>query len=385
MIRGVFLSVLVLWVVACSGADNPASAPTTPPTTAQGSPPGPGPTSTTPESTTALGESPSTVGTDNLPPASPIVIDLVGQIDAYEILARVTSGMLDGTSFRFDKRVHLAISHDTEIGSGFDFEVPWASGVITPDGASAGADETLILGSLFAADPEALDLIDAAAGRLSYEARESDRRGYLMSPVTDTLLKLFDSEGADRAPLRPVIEGWARLDGSPPVLLADAMYLGGDFLPTDPRELIAMIGNAREVGDPVRTELEGRPVSRVDLIVFLTDLSYVNGDIDFETLLDNLRAQGATEEETDSLRRALEGSDALVSVWVDDTDHIVRVEYELGADAIAPAIQSPSLAAALDRLDMVEHVVFTFSDFDDPDLAVDPPADFVPLPAASFF
>ena len=377
---------LVLWAVACSGADKPASAPTTPPTTAQGNSSGPDPTSTTPESTTAApSRPPSTAGPENLPPASPIVIDLVGQIDAYEILARVTTGMLDGASFRFEKRVHLAISHDTQIGSGFDFEVPWASGVVTPGGAAAGADETLILGSLFAADPDALDLIDAAAGRLTYEARESDRRVYLMSPVTDTLLKLFDSEGADRAPLRPVIEGWGRLDGSPPVLLADAMYLGGDFLPTDPRELIAMIGNAREVGDPVRTELEGRPVSRVDLIVFLSDLSYVNGDIDFETLLDNLRAQGATEEETDSLRRALEGSDALVSVWVDDNDHIVRVEYELGADAIAPAIQSPSLAAALDRLDMVEHVVFTFSDFDDPDLAVDPPADFVPLPAASFF
>ncbi len=338
----------------------------------------------------------STAGTGyDTPIASPVVIDLPGRSDAFGILARVVDGMLHRSSFRFEKRVHLSISDDVDIGSGFDVDVVWATGVVTDRGAEVHADETPLLEGIFAGDPASLAVIAEAQGRLNYEARQIVRRTYLTAPVVDTLSQLFDdgpeyasgSEKADRAEvrLRPLVDGWIRLDWSGLVFLSEAMSIGGDVLPTDPRDLLLGLTGAYEVGKPKREELGGTGLTRVDLVIPLPYLYYFNGDLDFSALSENLEAQGASPEESDSLRRALMGSDALVTVWTDDEDHIVRVEYELGAEAVAPAIRSPSLAAALDRLDLVEHVILTFSDFDDPALTVEPPVDFAPVAAADYF
>ena len=85
--------------------------------------------------------------------ASPVVIDLPRGVDAFGILDRMVREMLADRSFRFEKRVHLATTHDTVIGSGFDLDVLWASGVVTPQGAEAGADESQVLRGLHAGPP----------------------------------------------------------------------------------------------------------------------------------------------------------------------------------------------------------------------------------------
>ena len=370
---------LVVAVAACSGGGGGESAATS----AQDSTSAPSTSAPAPTSTTSIAPTTVVVTTTTEPPGpavEPVVIDLEADPAAQTLLSDSAAQLLDSVSFHFRKDITYASAFDPTFLIPVSMEGTVAEGVVTPKGASVRGDEGELLLQTFGDDPQSSAVLQSRSEDLYYEAIDTADGVFVHAPVIGVLDEMFLAPSSVKASDRPLVEGWVRLDASPPAFLFDAMGFGGDPFPTDPRELLDLIGFGGTAGSPTSDEVEGRSLTRVEVVVPLADLVEINGDGDVSTYVDAFDSLGAFSVDTlDALGRALLGSDALVTVWFDEDDLINRIEYDLGADAVAPALNNPDLIDALDFLGLEEHIVFTLDRFGDPGNTVETPSDFTPF------
>ncbi len=320
-----------------------------------------------------------------VPPAEPIVIDLEADPAGRELLSGATSDMLGSVSFRFRRDIQLAVDLEPLSQASQTIEGTALEGIVTPQGVYAKGDMGMFIGEDSFDDPRAAEVLAARADELYYEVIDSRGVLFAHSPVLGIVDDLLGTQASVVDAHQPLVEGWIRLDGIPEMLLTDAMTLAGGAMPTDPRELLELISRGRRTGTPTPDRPIDDTVTRVDVVVALPDLLAVNGDEDVNTYINLLHPLDAfSSDSLDALGQALSDSEATVSVWLDDNDRIIRVEYELGGEALVTALKDPDLVDALDSLGFEDHVTYTFDDFGDPALRVEPPDHFVPVSASEF-
>ena len=369
-VLAVVLSLMVI-TAACSGDGGNETASTSSAVTSTTSPTS---TSTTIAPTTIVV---TTTTPPQGPAVQPIVIDIDPDPTGHTLLRDAVAEMLDSVTFHFVKEIDVATGLDPGLQVPVSMHGTSSEGVVTPDGASVRGEEGQILDQVFGHDAVASALLDAQAEGTFYEAVDSGDGLFLHAPLLAVVDELIGVPSSTAESDRPLAEGWTRLDASPPWFLSDAMGLGGDPLPTDPRELLEFIGSSDRVGSPTPDDIDGQALTRVDVVVPLSDLFLLNGDGDISTVVDLFDAAGFFDGDSlDALDRALRGSDALISAWINEAGLVTRIEYGLGADAIGPALSDPDLADALNSLGLRDHSVLTFDGFDDPGNTVTIPTDF---------
>ena len=339
-------------------------------------------------STTSADESTTTAVTTQ--PAresfTPIIVDIAPDPDGDLLLSRAVSNMFDTVSYQFRKDIHITGIYDNPGTGRIVVDETANEGRVVGRAVAVNAHPGPILAAIAGGSPGVRDFIENNIDTLSYQAVETGGFLYAYSPFLGAMSDAIGLPGPLEEYLRPMFDSWVRIDRPIYLQLTDVMFLAGDAWGTDPRDLFDLLDVGRRAGSPVTQVVKGRPLTRIDVVVPLDDLFLVNGDDDHQNVLELLSGTRALNRaDLEELDAALAASEAMVSVYVNDEALVERVEFELGEQAVAPALSDRDHLDALAYLNLGEHVVMEFFDFDDPGLTVDPPKEFEVIDLSPLF